>query len=80
MIRPARQEPIRIGAPSAPASRTAREAAAGMAGPALRAVLRGDDEGARAEVAKYDDETIDALTVAADRLAVVCREIRGGQS
>lgn len=80
MIRPARQEPIRIGAPPASASRDARGAAAAIAGPALRAVLRGDNDGARRIIAAYDDETIDALTAAVDGLSKLCRETRDRQS
>jgi hypothetical protein len=78
MIRPAREKPVRISAAPPPADRDARDAAAAIAGPALRAILRGDDGGARRIVAAYDDETIDALTAAADRLGAVCREIRRG--
>lgn len=80
MIRPARQEPIRIGAPPASASRDARGAAAAIAGPAIRAVLRGDDDGARRIVGAFDDETIDALAGAADHLGKLCRETQDRQS
>lgn len=74
-----RRRPVRIGAP-APASRSAREAAAVIGGPALRCVLRGEETLARAIVGDYDDEAIDALTAAADRLGAVCREITGRRS
>ena len=80
MIRPVREEPVRIGVPSAPVIRHVREAAAAVVGPALRALLHGEDDLARAMVARYDDETIDAIAGAADRLGAVCREIRGRQS
>ena len=82
MIRPAREKPIRIGigAAPAPADRDAKDAAAAIAGPALRAILRGDDDGARRIVTAYDDETIDALTAAADCLAAMCRASRGRRS
>jgi hypothetical protein len=76
MIRPAREEPVRLSAPPKSASRAIREAAETIAGPSLRAVLRGEQTLARAIVANYDDETIDALAAAADRLGVLCREIR----
>jgi hypothetical protein len=80
MIRPAREEPVRLSAPTAASSRTAREAAAAIGGPALRAVLRGEDDLARGIVADYDDEAIDALTAAADRLGAICRASRGRRS
>jgi hypothetical protein len=79
-MRPAREKPIRLSATPAPADRDARDAAAAIAGPALRAILRGDDDGARRIVAAYDDETIDALTAAADRLGAMCRASRGRRS
>ena len=78
-MQPAREKPVRIGAPAA-ASRTARDAAAAIAGPALRAVLRGDNDSARRIVADYDDETLDALTAAASDLAAVCQDLRGRRS
>jgi len=79
-MRPVREKPIRLSAPPAPPSRTARDAAAVIAGPALRAVLRGQDNRARSIVEDYDSETLDALTAAADRLGAVCREISGRRS
>jgi hypothetical protein len=72
-MRPVREEPVRLSAPTAPASRSAREAAAAIAGPSLRAVLRGDGDGARQIVTGYDCETTDALAAAAERLAAICR-------
>lgn len=62
-------------APLAP-GRSTVDAAAVIAGPALRAALRGEFSLARAIVAGYDDETAAALAEAADRLAVLCREPR----
>lgn len=79
-MRPVREESVRIGAAPTPGDRDARDAAAAIAGPALRAILRGDDDGARRIVAAYDDETIDALTAAVDRLGAVCRASRGRRS
>lgn len=63
-------------APLAP-DRSAVDAAAVIAGPALRAALRGQLGLARAIVGGYDEETAAALADAADRLAVLCREIGG---
>lgn len=60
-------------APLAP-DRSAVDAAAVIAGPALRAALRGQLSLARAIVGGYDEETAAALADAADRLAVLCRE------
>jgi len=80
MFRPAREKPIRLGGRPSPASGTAADAAAAIAGPALRAVLRGEDNRARSIVEDYDSETLDALTAAADRLGAVCREISGRRS
>jgi hypothetical protein len=65
--RPARPAPVS----------TARQAAAAIAGPALRAVLRGDYDRARVIVEAFDEATIDALSAAAGRLGAVCREIGG---
>jgi hypothetical protein len=60
-------------------ARSARQAAAAIAGPVLRAVLRGDDGRALAIVAEYDDGTLRALAAAVERLGELCREI-GGRS
>lgn len=56
---------------------TAADAAAAIAGPALRALIHGGMDRALAIISGFDDEAVGALGAAADRLAVACRDVTG---